>query len=688
MQERLHALAISSRKRRGRGGGREYPISALPQAAQDVIAAKMAPVVPAVVRPAMAKPIVEMKDWQKRVLDARASVLLAIADLQVRAAVRGKELSWSAAIESFLCKLKAGELAPELQELVRVANNRVGKREKPLSRSTIYNWRNAREAMGGVGGLAPKAVQEDGPPAWLGDFLKHWALPQKPSIRTALENWAKAETGLALPSYSQARRALKTMDNRLRIAGRMGHRERKRMLAYVARGTEDLWSTAIYTADGHTFKAQCAHPRSGRPFRVEVTPVLDVYSRKIVSRSIGQNENSWDVTAAIAQAFLSHGVCAFFYVDNGAGFNNMTLDARATGILSRFDVGKENSIAYNAQARGLIERINNTIFVKAAKGFPTYCGDDMDEEARQRMYRRVSRDVRDMGSSPALPSFEETVAAIDQAIDEYNNRPHSALPTIADPVTGRRRSMTPNEMWAEGLAKARQLGMPLEVVEPHAVFELWPSKIRKTSRGLVDCNGESYFAQDLEAFHGEDVEVRFNPNDPAFVIVVPSRGVPIRAELDGNKRPYLPKSVIEQQVERRGLNAIKRGEAKVERIRALHQDHLLQGAPKRPLIEIPAEERERHEVFVANYEPIRIRTERDEENEKRDAMRRWLSIENAIAAGIAIAPDDRAFHARFRETSEFKSFQIFSAEELPVFLGEIPTYRNEKAAPHEGADAA
>jgi putative transposase len=688
VQDRLTVLSVPSRKRAGRGGGREYAVSALPEAVQIALGVQQLPAVPKPAR--MVKPIVALKTWQKRVLDHRAVVLDAIEGLRLQALAGGAVMSVAGSIDAFLDLLERGEVSDDLAFHVKKANarNRAGKRK--LSRSTIYNWLKDREAAGDVAGLAPQAAREEAPPAWLADFLPHFAKPQKPSIRTALANYEKVlPAGATAPSYAQVRYAIGQMDNRLRIMGRMGPRERKRMLSYVARSTEDLWSTALYTADGHTFKAHCAHPRSGRPFRVEVTAVLDAYSRRIVSHVVGQTENSLDVAAALSQAFMTGGVPAFFYTDNGSGFNNQVIDAETTGLLSRFEVGHPTAIAYNAQARGLIERPNSSILVKVAKAFVTYCGDDMDEEARQRIYKRIKAELRETGASKTLPGFDAVVTAIGAEIDAYNGRPHSSLPVIEDPETGRRRHMTPNERWEQGLQKARDLGLPLEVVEPHEVFELWPSEIRTCRRGLVAINNGEYFAKPLEAFQGEDVEVRFHPHDPSFVMVVPPRGAPIRAELDGHKQPYLPKSVVEQQAERRGLNALKRIEQKAERVRELHFGTMLQAEPMRPLVTISNEERERHEAWVAEQEREAelIPARRDPEAERRADIRRWASIDRAIAGGIGIDPDDARFHQVFQRQPEFRGLKE-AIDELPDIFGEIPAYRRKsEAAPQPEAKA-
>ena len=57
------------------------------------------------------------------------------------------------------------------------------------------------------------------------------------------------------------------------------------------------------------------------------------------------------------------------------------------------NIRKENSIAYNSQARGIGERIHRTIWVRAAKELPTYMGADMDPQAKQAVFKKTRQDI-------------------------------------------------------------------------------------------------------------------------------------------------------------------------------------------------------------------------------------------------------------------------------------------------------
>ena len=52
------------------------------------------------------------------------------------------------------------------------------------------------------------------------------------------------------------------------------------------------------------------------------------------------------------------------------------------GLMNRLGITMKHSIAYNAQAKGAIER-SHQLFTHAAKMFATYIGKDMDGEAKR-----------------------------------------------------------------------------------------------------------------------------------------------------------------------------------------------------------------------------------------------------------------------------------------------------------------
>lgn len=547
------------RKRRERGGGYEYSIDSLPPDTRNALIrreVRKGDTLPAPREPLKAEQ--PLKDWQQETLRARAAILSEIDGLVLAGA--GKDQAVRALVQ--MAKEKA--LPDHLALLVPIANARAGNKQT-LSRATLYNWMRERRD-GGVEALSPAPVKEEPIPSWAGPLMRHYARPQKPSLAWAVEELARElAPGGEIPSYDQARRFVKRLGAVARNQGRMGPRALKSMKAYVARDVSELWPTAIYTADGHTFDGEVAHPIHGKPFRPEITAVIDVFTRRIVGWSAALSENTWGVLDAARHAFQTSGVCDLWYVDRGKGFNNAAFDAELTGFLARLSITKKNSLPYNSQARGVVERLHQSVWVRGAKQLPTYMGAAMDPEARQRAFKITRAQIRDAGTSRLLMSWADFVDWAQAQVDAYNARPQSSLPKTVDPESGRRRSMTPDEAWA----LARSEGFEPDVVaEAEAVDLFRPYEQRKARRGLVSLFGNSYFSRELEPFHDEDVLVGYDIHDASRVWVRAMDGRAICvATFEGNKQSFFPRSVAEAAHERRvqgRLNRLERRRREVE----------------------------------------------------------------------------------------------------------------------------
>jgi putative transposase len=139
---------------------------------------------------------------------------------------------------------------------------------------------------------------------------------------------------------------------------------------------------------------------------------------------------------------------AIYYADRGPGHDNAALD----DILARAGITRERSIARNSQARGVIEAFNKRL-IAMAKRLPSYLGADMDPDAKRVVHIRSRQELRATGTSRLLPSWQDLLTMVGEAQTAYNNRPHSALPRIVDPGTGRMRHQSPAERWRDLVAE-------------------------------------------------------------------------------------------------------------------------------------------------------------------------------------------------------------------------------------------
>ncbi len=650
-----------SRKRVGRGGGCEYPLATVPVETRQALLNRLIESSPhsphtvsAVASVPDAQPIgfftpaAQLKDWQRTTAEARLSI---VAEVRRLAAIGGKE----SAIRAVIQGAAEGTLPQQLQQLVTVANARSGGADgkRTLSRRTLYRW--LEEAVGGVGALAPKAAEKAEIPGWAPQLLKLYQQPQKPALAYAIEQLhTTIPPGVNPPTYAAARRFLKRMSVLDVQAGRMGPREHKNLRAYVKRDTGDMWPAEAYTADGHTFDAEIAHPLHGKPFRPEITTVIDIATRRAVGWSAGLAESTWAVLDALRNACETGGIPAIFYVDNGSGYRNAAMASEATGFMARLGITLTHSLPYNSQARGIIERAHQTLWVRAAKTLATYMGADMDREAKLAVYKLTRAEAKAGARSKLLTGWSDFVRFCQAQIDAYNDRPHRALPKVRG-ADGKLRNQSPNEAWAAAIADG-WTSTPVEKAEVDDLFR--PYKEAVTRRGLVQLFSNSYFARELEAHHGDTVRVGYDIHCAERVWIRDQQGRLICvAEFEGNKRSYFPESFIEQAAAKRAKGRIARAQLRIDEA----EQEL---DPPLQLVDDPGEvfdvlqvgetgQTDSNVVALPTPIPERPRFETDA------AKYRWLGRNPE-----AITHDDHGWMAWYRTTGEWEDlFGDFEKEE-------------------------
>jgi putative transposase len=444
---------------------------------------------------------------------------------------------------------------------------------------TLTRWFAERDK--GLSLLVPRA-RERGPrvPPWAHALLKAWQQPQKPTLTWALAQLVEPGAlpdGVEPPSKSAARRFLAKLHAVDRQRGRMGPRELKNIRPYRLRDASGLWPGEVYTMDGHTFDAEVAHPFHGQPFRPEITACLDVATRRLVGWSVALAESALAVLDALRHAVQVGGIPAILYVDNGTGYANALMEDQAVGFMARLGITKQHSLPYNSQARGAIERAHRTIWVKLAKTLPTYMGMGMDQEARNRAYKLTRQEIAATGSSRLLPAWAEFVAACERAAADYNARPHAANPKISDPLTGKKRHLSPDELWADLIRQNPECLAPVAEADLADLFR--PYKTAKIVRGWVRLFGNRYFHDDLAGHHAESAFVGYDIHDAGRVWVRDRNQRLIAvALLNGNSAPYFGTSAVE-------VAAIGRAKARAHRLeRRLDEVHL-ELAGGRPALE-------------------------------------------------------------------------------------------------------
>lgn len=623
------AVAVNwkTRTRQGRGGGKEYHVSSLPEATKDHLhrlameadgkALQPVSATPKEIvkhEPTPAQTLTELKTWQREIYEARLSLYKEFQRLQVL-------FGTSKAVDKLVTMAQTSTLPDHLQPMVALANARHGE-TRTLSKSMILGWDRAVKTNGTIA-LAPRPVKERRLPPWAPLFIKCYGQPQNPSLAEAMETMAKIlPEGMTMPSYHQVYR-FHTKRSRLdRERGRKTGSDFKALKGYRKRDTSELLPFQVGLCDGHSFKAKVAHPATGNPFKPEICCVECAATRIVAGWSVGLAESALTVAGAVRHAAtinenkLYGGVFAIFYTDNGAGNMAGVNDDELTGIFARIGSTHKTGIPGNPQGRGMIERLNSSLWIRAAKELPTYMGRQMDSQTNRNMYLLVNKEIKENGVSKHLPSWPQFLEHCHQSVEAYNRRPHSALPKINDPETGLRRHMAPLEMLAWHMMNGWD---PEECRIPAADLEMLflPRESRVVRRASVGIFSNTYCNKILEHYEGETVQVGYDIHDGEKVQIWNNDGQMIcYAFFEKNRTSYFPQAEIELASKKRA-----------QRRRQILSDKIS---------EIDAEERGMIEMA-----PVVKMIDYKASSPKIQADREQLQAEMAAAPVVEIPADDK-----------------------------------------------
>lgn len=578
----------------------------------------------------------QLTEAQRRVMTARLSFIREIERIS-------QSVTQARAIDTLVALAKAGQLSPYLAERAELANNRKTG-DRSLSVRTLKRWLSDYR-QGGEARLAPvRRAAEMELPTWTAAFLACYQRPTKPSVEAAYSEFASKQSG-ERPSIHQVRRFLNKLSPEARERGRRTPQELKALQPFKRRSTKDLMPCDVFTADGHKFDAEVLNPRTGKPYRPETTTVLDVATRKALGISIGEAESAIGVMDALRDA-IQHGMLAMFYVDNGSGFDNNTVRE----VVDRLGGTMTHALPYNSQARGLIERAHQTIWVNAAKKLTSYIGADMDKHAGSKVHRISRKQLKETGSTRLIPTFAEFMAGVEFEIKAYNDSPHRGLSKIRDLETGKFRHMSPNEAWEQAVAA----GWAPIVAPPEIVTDLMrPQVIRKTRRGEVQWANETYFLNALRDFHDEEIRLAYDVRDASRVWVRTLEGELIgEALLDGNSSSYMPKPLIEKAYEKREQGQMNRAVNKLETLTGHRVELIAAPVAGEPLTaEQLAEARHFAQLAAPQMEAFEI----PDDPTRRYHM--WHELDARLREGETLSNEQHNWHGRYPKHPDFSAIQ-------------------------------
>ncbi len=577
----------------------------------------------------------------------------------------------------FVSDAKAGNLAPVLQDLVRIANARRGARGRTISKARLWAWRKLAAGAATPAERIARLVPGTRGKKWMltEDVAAALAVHRQPNKHSL--SWAAKQVadrmGVSFGSlYARCRRELKKLPAPIFYVGRHTGAALKALQPFRRRDFLSLAPNDVWVGDGHGAKLKVAHPITGNPFVPEVTAILDVATRYCVGWSVALSENCIAVSDALRHGVSRHGVPLIYYSDNGGGQKNKIFDAPVTGMLSAFGIQHETGRPGNPQGRGVIERFWPTVLIPLAKCFATYRGNGADRETLRTTSIEIDRALRvakqagkngEVVALPSkLPTWEQFIAALDSAIESYNqSHRHRSLPKLDGT-----QHATPAEFRA-----ARLKETAVEICRPQGA-ELatlfMPSVLRKAQRGEIRFFNGVYFHRDLMLVDGEQVKICYDIHDASRVWVKKISGELIaEAGLGSNRDGYMPKPLIEKLRENRAGRRMALLQSKMDEVAGeLNGSALARPAPQ-AAPDTPEEAAERaalaEELRAANVVSLR------EEEDEWAVYRRWLAIGRRIEAGAEVSEDERAWHVSYRGSSECRTLTLM-AEDFPQKLEE------------------
>ena len=391
------------------------------------------------------------------------------------------------------------------------------------------------------------------------------------------------------------------------------------------------------------------------------------------------------ILGSLYNAVAEGGVPALWQTDNtGSVKNDRVKFDPVSSIQARAGITIVHNLPGNSQANGICESFNRYLD-RQARDLATYMGKGMDSLAQKRVLRVTQKLVRAetleqrrqlkteaerAGAGHLVQSFEEAQALIERWCEEYNHAPHSALPKVVDPDTGKRRHQTPAEAWAEHVAQGWQ---PVEV-EGDQLRDLFrPHEVKTVRRAKVALYSQSYHNPELEHWNGEQVQVAYDIHDGERVWVKALDGRLIcEAALD-SVRGYRARSVYEMALEKRADAAIARHEAHIAEIERQRPAHVITHEAPLTLAGLGDITPDRLDARFDEAELIEAAPVRDSQPavEQATAPRDewsapehpderwplWVHVDDQQRAGVVIDnPALLRWHSIYQQSKEFKTF--------------------------------
>lgn len=561
------------------------------------------------------------------VRDARLGILNAITR-----AVRQREITASRAINAWLSGIAEGSMSPMQLTWCALANDKNGYQwsvdwrsgvpvaeaapgqdlveyAAKLGRTTLYRWIGLREE-GGDAALIPGKRQKDmRVPPWAPYFLANLQRPQNPTMQAAFDKMAETLNSIGwaehtgtkpcrareYPCYATATKWY--AEKYSKLDAQKGRNTGSAMNPHKfchKRTSEGMWPLLEVHSDGWNTHFTAPHPISGKFVTFEVWHSHCVATKKayVSERSIGLSESMIVIMGSLHAVCSQDGEPVVWQTDNTGSVKNDRVEFDpVTSIAARRGITIVHNLPGNSQANGIAENFNQYLDQRA-RDLATFQGKGMDSLTSKRVLKitqkmtkamtlgdaeeveRLRAEAQRAGCGIVFQSYAEAVEWLKRIVDEFNDMPHRSLPKITDPVSGKTRHMSPNEMMAKFVAEGFER-QPLTGNDLEDAFRVHERKTVR--RGVVSIMGQTYHHAEMDHINGEDVMVAYDINDGTRVWIKSLEGTLLFEAAIYQERSYRVRSFYEIALEKRADVQIKRLDKKIADIDAQRPGVLIEG---------------------------------------------------------------------------------------------------------------
>ena len=505
-----------SRPRQGRGGGREYHVSSLPEETRaalglaQVAALTASPASPSAAnanRPALLPPVPKGGD---RKAAARLAVLAAAG-----AFIAGGGYGVRAGKEAFCRAYGAGEVPvePWVREIV-----------PGVSPRTLDNWRNhvdgkSYDALADRRGRHRRGTGAiDRTPA-LRDYIVG-TLAQIPHANAAqihmlVENWLDG-TDEDVPSVHVIRRFVRQWkeDNE---AVFLAHRDpdafrSKFGAAFGSASAGVTGPNQVWELDSTRYDGLCAEVLCPNGRRYAIVGCIDVWSRR-TKFLVAPTSCATAILLLLRVCILDWGVPALVKTDNGSDYKSK---AFVRGLVS-LGIGQRLCPPYTPEGKPHVERVIGTMLHQLAEIMPGFIGHNVAQrkeiENRRSFAERMEKKRPQLRPIEIALTAEELQARLDLWCDTvYGRRPHGGL-----------KGVSPFE-------KAATWRGPVSRIADERALDVLLAEapggdgMRRVTKRGVKVGGDHFIAPELVAYAGARVQVRLDPADMGQVLVYAAEG--------------------------------------------------------------------------------------------------------------------------------------------------------------------